>query len=593
MATKKRTEIEERLKWKLEDIFPTNEDWEKEFSLIKAEVDAFAKYEGKVSENPLEALSVCSALGQRLSRLYGYCFMRKDEDNTVSLYQGMTDRAMSLYVAFSAACSFIEPELLEMPVEKLEEMQKDAKYADYSERVRLLIRSKAHMLPKEQEKLIAMTGELAQTPDNVFTMLTSADMKFPDILDSKGEKHTLTEGSFVKSLMSEDRTLRKNAFDTLFSTYEKWGNTIAAAYSGNVKADMFNRNARGFESCMQMSLYPFEIPTSVYHNLIDVVSQNIPTVSRYVELRKKALGLDEVHPYDMYVSMIPDADKKMTYDEEFELVCEGLAPLGEDYIKVLRRAKEERWIDVYENEGKSSGAYSNGLYGCHPYILLNNQDNLESALTLAHELGHTMHSYFSNGTQSFEKADYSLFVAEVASTCNEMLLMSHMLDTMKDETSQKYLCNVLLESFRTTMVRQTMFAEFELNAHTMAENGQPLTKDALSDMYYKLNQKYYGEKEVLDDLLKVEWMRIPHFYRSFYVYVYATGFAAAVFLANRIRTEGAPAVADYKKFLSAGCSVGPLDALRLAGVDMEKPEAVHAAMKVFAETLDKLENLLK
>ena len=425
-------------------------------------------------------------------------------------------------------------------------------------------------------------------------MFDNVDVPFPAVTNDEGEQVKLTHGNYGPLIRSQNRAVRKEAFEAMMGTFEKFSATVSAIYAASVKGDVFSARARHYDSARQASLAPHEIPEAVYDNLLSEVDAALPALAEYLKLRKEKLGVDELHLYDLYVPVVGDFDMKMSYPEAFELVCEGLAPLGEEYIAQLRAGYAGGWIDVYENKSKRSGAYSWGCYGCHPYVLLNHTDDLGGAMTLAHELGHSMHSFYSNGAQPFAKANYSLFVAEVASTCNEVLLMRHLMNKYKDNPkAAAFLANQLLEEFRTTVFRQTMFAAFEKISHEMHEKGEPLTSEALNKAYLALNEKYYGSECVVDDIIRVEWMRIPHFYRNFYVYQYATGFSAAVAIATRILNEGESAVRDYKKFLSAGCSVPPIEALRYAGVDMEKPDAVRAALRVFAETVEELKKLLQ
>jgi oligoendopeptidase F len=525
--------------------------------------------------------------------MYAFAHMHRDEDNANTTFQALTDRAESLSVEVEAAASFLEPELLAMEESALQALMKDPALFDFDVYLHTLIRNKPHTLPAEQEKLLAMTGEMAGAPQIIFSMLTKVDMKFPDIQNEKGEEVSLTEAGYGTFIRSSDRRVRKDAFTSLFETYTNFGATIAAAYSGSVKGDLFAARARGFETAVSASLFPDEIPLSVYDNLISVIHESLPALNEYIALRKPAMSLDEIHLYDLYTSMVEDYDMKLPYPEAYRMVMEGLSPLGTEYQKVLKGAYEDGWIDVYSSKAKSSGAYSWGAYGVHPYVLLNHRDDLDSAMTIAHEMGHAMHSYFSNLHQPAPKANYTLFAAEVASTCNEIILMTKLMEHYADNRKAlAYLCNHLLEQFRTTVFRQTMFAEFERISHRMAEEGEALTKEALSKAYLELNQKYYGQHCVVDELIAVEWMRIPHFYRAFYVYKYATGFSAAVFLANRILTEGEPAVKDYYKFLSAGGSLPPIEALKLAGVDMSSPEPIRSAMRVFKQTTERLAKLL-
>ncbi|MEG0767728.1 MAG: oligoendopeptidase F, partial [Clostridia bacterium] len=438
-----------------------------------------------------------------------------------------------------------------------------------------------------------MTGELTDAPSTIYDMLTDADMRFPTITDADGQAVELTQGRYRGMISSKDRRVRRESFEAMMGTYAKYGNTFAATYAASVKSDVFEARARRFDGALQASLHPDEVPVAVYDHLIDAIHAAIPTLQRYINLRKPILGLDEVHLYDLYVNMVQDFDLPLTYPEAFDLVLEALAPLGEEYVDKLREARAQGWVDVYESEGKSSGAYSWGVYGVHPFVLLNFEKGIDAASTLAHELGHAMHSDYSNGAQAFPQAEYSLFAAEVASTVNEILLSCHLLRKYPDKAAQAYVMGELMEGFRTTVFRQTLFAEFERESHAMAERGEALTREALSARYLEINRQYYGGCCVMDDAICQEWMRIPHFYRAFYVYKYATGFSAAVTIARRILREGAPAVADYQRFLRAGKSLPPMEALRLAGVDMATEKPVRDAMDWFAQIVEQFEALMQ
>ncbi len=590
---KLRSEMDKRWQWKLEDLYPSLAEWEADFQKLKALTSEFEAFKGNVAKDPTKVIRTYFDSQNILERLYAFAHMHRDEDNANTTYQALTDRAETLSVEASAAASFLEPELLAMDDSTLKALMNDPALADYNVYLRNLLRNKPHTLPAEQERLLAMTGEMAGAPQNIYSMLTKVDMKFPDIHNEKDEIVPLTEAGYGTFIRSNDRRVRKEAFSALFETYTNFGSTIAATYAGSVKGDLFAARARGFQTAVEASLFPDEIPLSVYDNLISVIHENLPALNEYIALRKPAMGLDEVHLYDLYASMLDDFDMKLPYPEAYQMVMEGLSSMGAEYQKVLKSAYEDGWIDVYSSKAKSSGAYSWGAYGVHPYVLLNHREDLDSTMTIAHEMGHAMHSYYSNLAQPAPKANYTLFAAEVASTCNEIILMTKLMDHYKDnKKALAYLCNHLLEQFRTTVFRQTMFAEFERISHRMAEEGEALTKEALSQAYLELNQKYYGQHCVVDELIAVEWMRIPHFYRAFYVYKYATGFSAAVFLANRILTEGEPAVKDYYKFLSAGGSLPPIEALKLAGVDMSSPEPIRSAMQVFKQTTQRLAKLL-
>ena len=591
---KTRGEMDARWQWRLEDIFATEADFEAAMAQAKDDVEMYRAWQGKVKNDPEQAVRDYYEMNLHLERLAAYALMHKDEDTGDASRQARAARLEALLVAAESAGAFLSPELLALPAEKLEAMQRDADFAEYSEFIRLLILQKPHTLPVEQEALLAAAGEVLGAPSEIFGMFDNVDVPFPAVTNDEGEQVKLTHGNYGPLIRSQNRAVRKEAFEAMMGTFEKFSATVSAIYAASVKGDVFSARARHYDSARQASLAPHEIPEAVYDNLLSEVDAALPALAEYLKLRKEKLGVDELHLYDLYVPVVGDFDMKMSYPEAFELVCEGLAPLGEEYIAQLRAGYAGGWIDVYENKSKRSGAYSWGCYGCHPYVLLNHTDDLGGAMTLAHELGHSMHSFYSNGAQPFAKANYSLFVAEVASTCNEVLLMRHLMNKYKDNPkAAAFLANQLLEEFRTTVFRQTMFAAIEKISHEMHEKGEPLTSEALNKAYLALNEKYYGSECVVDDIIRVEWMRIPHFYRNFYVYQYATGFSAAVAIATRILNEGESAVRDYKKFLSAGCSVPPIEALRYAGVDMEKPDAVRAALRVFAETVEELKKLLQ
>ena len=592
---RRREDVAAKYKWDLTHIYANDDAWEQAMAATFEEVKAFAGWEGKVAEDPRKVIREYFDLDEKMSPVFSYAFLRKETDNADTVAQTLKAKLMQTAVQVQTMMSFFEPELLAMDEAALKEIAADPAMSDYDTFIEGLLRQKAHALPKEQEKLIAMMGQLASAPNNIFSMLTDVDMKFPDVVTPDGEHHTLTEGTYSSFIRHENRDVRKQGFEGIMGTYGKFANTIAATYAANVDKDVFTARARKYSSCRAAKMEPLQIPEEVYDNLISVIHENIPTLNEYLALRKESMKLDELHMYDLYTPMVSDFKMELPYDKAFDMVLEGLTPMGEDYLAKLREARVGGWIDVFPTENKSSGAFSSGgLRNVHPYVLLNHNDNLSDTFTIAHELGHSMHSFYSNTNQPAPKSDYSLFVAEVASTCNEAVMMRYLLEQFKDDKkAQAYLLNHFLEQFRTTVFRQTMFAEFEYIAHTMAEKGQPLTKDALTKVYYDLNKRYYGGVCDVDELIGNEWLRIPHFYRSFYVYVYATGLCAAVSLSERILNEGAPAVADYRKFLSAGCSVPPIEALKLAGIDMSKPEPIRAAMKVFKETLEQFKAALE
>ena len=591
---KNRMDMDPRWQWRLDHIFASEEAYEQAFAEAKKRIAQVKTFQGKVKDDPKRAILLWDQLSCLLDRMAAYALMHRDEDGADPARQARAAKMQALLVEAESAGAFLNPELLALPEETLEAMRADEDFSDYSEMLRLLIREKPHTLPAEQEQLLAAAGEALSAPQDIFNMFNNVDLPLPVIRDEQGEDVQLTHGNFGPFLRSRDRAVRKAAFEGMHEAYRKFSATLAATYAGAVKRAVFLARARRYASARQASLDPLEIPEKVYDNLLAEVEAALPALTEYLQVRREKLGVEELHLYDLYVPIVADYEMKMTYPEAIELVCEGLKPLGGEYIEKLREGYSGGWIDVYENKAKRSGAYSWGAYGVHPYVLLNHSDDLLGAMTLAHELGHSMHTDYSNRSQPFAKANYSLFVAEVASTCNEVLLMRHLMEKHRDDPkAAAFLCNQLLEEFRTTVFRQTMFAAFEKESHAMLEKGEALTNEALSALYYDLNRKYYGGACVVDRAVEAEWMRIPHFYRDFYVYQYATGFSAAVAIADRILKEGESAVRDYKKFLSAGCSVPPLEALRYAGVDMEKPDAVRNALQVFSDTVKDLKALLQ
>ncbi len=586
---RKRNEIEDKYKWDLTHIYASDEAWEKDYQAVTEEVGTLSAFDGHVAEDPKKAIISVQQIVDKILPIYEYAFLRKETDNTDSTAQALKDKAIRLYVTAMTVTAFLEPELLEMKEEELKALLQDPEMQDYDAMLRRLLLSKPHTLPKEQERLIAMMGEVAEAPSNIFSALSDADMKFPPVKMPDGTEQELTEGNYSTFIRSDNREVRRQAFHNIMSTYEFYGNTIAGIYGASVKKDQFMAASHHFASAREAAMKPLEIPESVYDNLIETVHEYLPVLQDYLRLRKELLQLDELHLYDLYTPIVKGFRMDLPYEKAFDLVLEGLKPMGEDYIAKLKEARDNRWIDVFPSTGKSSGAFSSGsLREVHPYVLLNHNNNLDSAFTIAHELGHSMHSFYSNTNQPAPKSDYSLFVAEVASTCNEAVMQRYLTEKMTEPQAQAFLLNHLLEQFRTTVFRQTMFAEFEKISHEMAAQGIPLTKESLSDAYFKLNEQYYGETCFMDPEIASEWMRIPHFYRAFYVYVYATGLCAAVSLSDRILQEGESAVKDYRKFLSAGCSVPPIEALKLAGIDMSRPEPVRQALEVFRETVKKM-----
>lgn len=591
-----RNEIPAELRWRLEDIYSSLDVWEQDYSFVKNILPSIEAVKGTLSESAdklLHGLNTYAQLMEKVEKLFVYAHMKKDEDNGNSDSQALLDRAQALLVEGESAASFMMPEILAIPQETLNEYINSLdELKVYDHYLNEITRQRDHILSPKEEQLLAMAGELTAAPQNIFTMLNNADMRFPNIKDENGNDIELTKGRYVQFMESRDRRVRQDAFKTLYGTYKKQINTIASTLSSCIKKDIFYSKARNYASDLEASLDADNIAVSVYDNLIDTIGQNLEPMHKYVALRKKALELDELHMYDLYVPIVKDIDMKIAYAEAKEMVASGLKPLGEDYLTILKEGYSSGWIDVMENQGKTSGAYSWGCYDTHPYVLLNYQDNVDNVFTLAHEMGHAIHSYMSNKNQPFIKAGYKIFVAEVASTLNEILLTEHLLNTLEDPKEKAYILNHYLEQFRGTVYRQTMFAEFEKIVHGMSASGQPLTADTLSEVYKNLNIKYYGKDMVVDDEISMEWARIPHFYTSFYVYKYSTGFCAAAALASQILAEGKPAVDRYVGFLSSGGSDYPINLLKKAGVDMTKTDPINQALKTFSTMVDKLEELL-
>lgn len=592
--TPERSELSRRDTWQLEDIYATNADWEADYAAASEKIKSFAAYSGKLVDISAlkEALDVYYSISYKIENLFTYARMRRDEDNRNAEYQALVDRAQSLMVSAGSSAAFLTPELLSQPDGYLSQAAESEGFEIYQVFLKNLERRRPHTLSAAEEKLVAMTGEMGAAPDTIFSMLTDADMKFPVIEDEDGHSVELTQSNFISFMMSRNRSVRRAAFDALYSTYRKYSSTIPAIYSSSVKSDVFYAAASKHESALKAALFPDNVPEEVYNNLIDSVHRHLPALNRFLKRNGELIGLkDEVSMIDIYVPAVDGFDIKLPFDEAYRLVTDCLKPLGEDYQEVLRQAREERWIDPFENVGKSSGAYSWGTYDSHPFVLLNYKENLDSLLTIAHEMGHAMHSYYSDKTQPRTTAGYSLFVAEVASTCNEILVLFELMERYKDDKkAQAFLVYQLLDGFRGTVFRQTMFAEFERASHAMAERGEALTAESLNKVYAELNASYYSAM-AQEKMLESEWMRIPHFYRAFYVYKYATGFSAAMALATAIRKEGAPAVERYRKFLSLGGSMYPIDLLKVAGVDMSNPESVDSALNVFDELVARYEEL--
>lgn len=591
-----RSDIPEKDKWAIEDMYATDEAWEQDLARAKEMPEKIASYKGLLSTDSaklLEYLRADDDMTVLLESLINYAQRRNDEDTRDAKYQDMVSRLEMLFVGISGAAAFVTPEILSIDDDTMERFFREQPemelYRLCIDRVR---RKRAHILSEAEERIMALTGEMTGSPDNIFSMFNDADLKFPDATDKDGNKHQVTHGSYIPLMHSNDRELCKSAFESLYGVYENFRNTSAAVLASQVKCLTFRARARKYDSTLQAALDGNEVPVEVYKQLIEAVHENMHYMYKYVKLRKKLLGVDELHAYDLYAPIVSDIEVKIPFEQAKQEVYDSLAPMGEDYRAIFSQGIKDRWIDVYENEGKRSGAYSAGAR-VHPYVLLNHKDTLDSEFTLAHEMGHAIHSYLSNKNQPVVYADYVIFVAEVASTCNESLLMQHLLRITTDKKRRAYLINYFLEQFRTTLYRQTMFAEFELMINEKAENGESLTADVLCELYRQLNILYYGEDIVIDHELDMEWARIPHFYYNYYVYQYATGFSAAIALSQRILKEGAPAVKDYIGFLSGGCSKDPISLLKGAGVDMTSTKPVTDALKLFGELIDEMEELMK
>lgn len=589
----KRSEIAPEHRWRLEDLFPDQAAWDKEYEVAKELIKQIADYQGKLADP--QQLKACFELEDDLSlhteRLYVYANMKHHEDTAEPVYQALADKAKRLSVETNEALSFITPEVLELPDETLDAMIADPSLAKYHHTLKEMRRQKAHILSRSEEALLAQVGNVSQAPGTIFNMLNNADLKFPKVKNEQGEEVELTHGRYIQFLESKNRDVRAGAFKAMYETYGKLKNTIAATLNANVTKNIFYTKARKYPSVLEMSLYGDNIPKDVYTNLIGTVHEHLPLMYRYMKLRKKLLGVDELHMYDLFAPLVEEFKMEIPFEEAKRIVKESLQPLGTNYLNALQEGFDNGWIDVYENEGKRSGAYSWGAYGTHPYVLLNHSDNLNSMFTLTHEMGHALHSYFSDANQDYRNAQYTIFLAEVASTLNEALLMDYMLNKTTDPKEKMYLLTYYADQFRTTVFRQTMFAEFEMIIHEKAEKGESLTPQELCKIYYDLNVLYYGKDMTVDKEIEMEWARIPHFYTSFYVYKYATGFSAATSFAKQILDEGKPAVDRYLGFLKSGGSDFSINILKKAGVDMSTPEPVEQAMSVFENLIEQMEQL--
>lgn len=593
---KKRSEADSKYTWKLEDMVAEDSQWEQMFKEASGEISEYASYKGRLAGSA-DTLYACllfdDKLSQKIERLYVYARMRSDEDTTVQRYQDMFSRAQTLSYRAAENSSFLVPEILSMDRELLEQyMAADNGIGHFKRALEIILARRDHTLSGEMEELLAQSYDATQGASQIFTMFNNADVKFPVITGESGEGIQITHGNYISLMENQDRRIRKDAFEGLYSVYEQFSNTLAAAFSSNVKQAVFYAKAKKYASSREYYLADNEVPELVYDNLVKAVRENIVKLHEYTRVRKDVLRVDELHMYDLYVPMVAAADRRYTYEEAKSIVLEGLAPLGEEYLSLLKQGFDSRWIDVYENEGKRSGAYSWGTYGSHPYVLLNFHGTLNDVFTLAHEMGHSIHTWYSDRNQPFTYAGYKIFVAEVASTCNEALLIRHLLKKAGSREEKAYLLNHFLESFRGTLFRQTMFAEFEDMAHKKAARGESLTAESLCSIYRQLNADYFGPAMTVDRQIDYEWERIPHFYTPFYVYQYATGFSAAVAISSRIMSGEPGALEGYKKFLSGGCSMKPIDLLKLCGVDMSTTRPVDEALGFFGELIEEFKKCI-
>lgn len=593
MQVLSRDKIDKKYKWRLEDMIADDKEWQALYDEVQKKGREIVKFQGKLSEKEsiLECFRFDDELSRKLERLYVYTKMRKDEDCSVEKYLACSDKVENLCVELSTLSAFIHPELAENSKEFLLTLAKDKDFIDYSYNLELIAKQKDHSLSTKEETLLAKTGLFSGIFKDAFGMFDNLDIKFAPFKDSNGEEVHLSHGLYGLYMQSPDREDRKKAFESMFNAYKDMINTISMLYIGNVKKNVFYSQVKKYESCLDRATSGEDVPMSVYDKLIECIDGGLKGLHDYMQYRRKALGYKELHMYDLHVPIVEGSEKAVEYSEAAEIVKEALKPMGEEYHALLEKAFSEGWIDVFENKGKRSGAYSWGCYDAHPYVLLNYQKTTHDVFTIAHELGHAMHSYYSNANQPFAKAEYKIFVAEVASTVNEVLLLRHLLKSSEGE-EKKYLLSYLLDMYRTTIFRQTQFAEFEYQAHKLAEEGEALNAQVLNSIYLKLNEKYYKtDGVVMDDLIQYEWARIPHFYTAFYVYKYATGMISAICIAEDILTKGEEAVARYKQFLKAGGSMSPVEILKLAGVDLTTDKPYKQAMKVFDETLDQLKAL--
>lgn len=587
-----RSEVKEEYKWDLSSIYPSEQKLNSDFEKIKGLLEDIKKYNGILGsskENLYNALSIYEQINRTSESIYVYTHMKLHEDTRNNKNQALSGKSEMLSTQISTVTSFLVPETIAIDEKTMNEYMNWEKLAPYKKFIEEIIRKKPYTLSPREEELLAMSGDISNTAENTFEMLSFADIKFPEIVDEDGNKVRITHGNFSKFLQSKDRSIRESAFKGMYETYEKYKNTFASTLSGGIKREVFYSKARKYNSAIEASLFQDDININVYNNLIEVISKNLDSMKKYLKLKGEFLNLDKLHMYDLYVPIVRDFDIKIKYEDAKDIIIDALEPLGKEYISIVQKAFNEKWIDVYENEGKKGGAYSWGSYDSHPFILLNYKDDLNSLFTLVHELGHSVHSYYSRKNQPYLYSRYKIFVAEVASTLNEQLLMNYMIKKAKSKEEKLYLINYYLEQFRTTVYRQTMFAEFEKIIHEKSESGESLTSDEFCNIYYDLNLKYYGNDMVVDNEISLEWARVPHFYSNFYVYKYATGFSAASALSHKILTDGKESIEKYVDFLKSGGSDYPLNQLKKAGVDMEDKKSIETAIDVFKKLIDELE----
>lgn len=586
---KQRSEIAQQDKWRIEDIYATDEAWEADYNECIRRAKEKCAYQGRLAESAqilYQALKESDEADLLVEHVYVYAFMKYYEDTANAVYQEMSGRAQAAVTKLSEKYAFLTPEILAIDQKKMQEYLNSDTLALYRHALEDILAKKEHALSEKEERLLAMAGQVTASPNEIFSKFNNADVKFGTILDENGNEVELTNGRYSVFMESNNRSVRENAFKALYRQYGNYKNTLAATYYANVKQACFYAKARKYDSTLQMYLSGSFIPEKVYHNLIETVHKNLDKMHAYVSLRKQVLGVDELHFYDIYAPMVSDITMKIPYEEAKDIALKALAPLGEEYLSKVKEGFESGWVDVYENTGKRTGAFSWGTYGVHPYVFLNYTDTLNDVFTLVHEMGHAMHTYYSNTNQPYPYAGYRIFVAEVASTCNEALLMQYLLKNCTDLSEKKYLMNHYFEQFKGTLFRQTMFAEFEMITHKMAEDGEVLSTQALCDVYRKLNEEYFGADMVIDDEIALEWSRIPHFYTPFYVYQYATGYSAAIAIASKIFKGDEKTLKGYMQFLSGGCSMHPIDLLKLCGIDMESPQVIQEALDVFGQLLE-------